>query len=73
MADVVRTRIMIRDDQDCNAVSEAHGWTFGCEEAMPANTLAVAGLIGQEFLVEIEAEAVVGCSPSPRAFEHSHP
>ncbi|ORY57726.1 NADP-dependent oxidoreductase domain-containing protein [Pseudomassariella vexata] len=60
MSDVVRTRVIIRNEEDCQAVSEAHGWVFKCEGIRPSNTLTTAGLIGEEFLVEIEAEAVVG-------------
>ncbi|KAH8882182.1 Aldo/keto reductase [Thozetella sp. PMI_491] len=64
LADVVRTRIMIQNEDDCDAVSEAHGWVLGCEKVRPANTLTGAHLIGDEFLVEIEAEAVVGSGKS---------
>lgn len=60
MSDVVRTRIMVRREELCEPVSLAHGWVFGfCEGIRPANTLVTAGLIGDTFLVEIEAEAVV--------------
>jgi enamine deaminase RidA (YjgF/YER057c/UK114 family) len=61
LKDVVRTRIMIRNEQDCEEVSRAHGWVFSCVGVKPANTLVIAGLIGDEFLVEIEAEAEIGC------------
>jgi len=54
--DVVRTRIYLRDPSTCDAVALAHGRVFG--EVRPANTLVVAGLIG-DCEVEIEAEAVV--------------
>ncbi|KAF7197815.1 Flagellar radial spoke protein 5 [Pseudocercospora fuligena] len=57
--DVVRTRIMLRNEDDVRQVKEAHGWAFKCEGIRPANTLILAGLIGAEFLVEIEAEAVL--------------
>lgn len=61
MSDVVRTRIMVRTEDLCEPVSLAHGWVFqSCFGTRPANTLVTAGLIGEEFLVEIEAEAVVG-------------
>jgi len=60
LSDVVRTRIIIRNEADCMAVSETHGWTFHCVGVKPANTLIVAGLIGKEFLAEVEAEAIVG-------------
>ncbi|KAK1963371.1 Aldo/keto reductase [Colletotrichum sublineola] len=59
MADVVRTRVMIRREEDVVEVSEAHGWVFQCHGVRPANTLTTAGLIGDEMLVEIEAEAVM--------------
>ena len=62
MAEVVRTRVMIRKEEHCEAVSLAHGWAFACEKIRPSNTLVVAGLIGDDMLVEIEAEAVVGGS-----------
>ncbi|CAI7597923.1 unnamed protein product [Penicillium glandicola] len=60
ISNVVRTRIMIRTAEDCEGVSLAHGWRFSCVGIRPANTLTTAGLIGDEFLVEIEVEAVVG-------------
>lgn len=51
---------MVREEELCEPVSLAHGWVFQCCLGVrPANTLVTAGLIG-EFLVEIEAEAVVG-------------
>lgn len=60
MSDIVRTRVVIRPEVQCEPVSAAHGWVFHCEKAHPSNTLVTAGLIGDEFLVEVEAEAVVG-------------
>ncbi|KAL4968171.1 NADP-dependent oxidoreductase domain-containing protein [Aspergillus stella-maris] len=60
ISDIVWTRIMVANEKDCEAVSRAHGWFFKCERVRPANTLIKAGLIGSEFLVEIEAEAEVG-------------
>ncbi|KXS96504.1 hypothetical protein AC578_6312 [Pseudocercospora eumusae] len=57
--DVVRTRVMVRNEDDVQQVSEAHGWAFNCEGIRPANTLTLAGLVGAEFLVEMEAEAVI--------------
>lgn len=60
MSDVVRTRVMVRREELCEPVSVAHGWVFqSCLGIRPANTLVTAGLIGDDFLVEIEAEAVV--------------
>ncbi len=59
--DVIRTRVYLRHADDWRAVSEVHGRVFG--DVRPANTLLqVAGLIGDGYLVEIEAEAVVGAS-----------
>lgn len=56
--DVVRTRIYLTNASDWQAASEVHGKYFG--DIRPANTLVQAGaLIGEGYLVEIEAEAVV--------------
>ncbi|TEA13616.1 Uncharacterized protein C8034_v004430 [Colletotrichum sidae] len=60
MSDVVRTRVMLQREEDVDDVSEAHGWVFNCHRVWPANTLTTAGIVGDENLVEIEAEAVVG-------------
>lgn len=57
LEDVVRTRVYIRNVDDWEAVSRAHGARFG--HVQPANTLVQAGIIGDEYLVEMEAEAVV--------------
>jgi len=51
---------MVRNQDDCEGVSRAHGWFFDCAGVRPSNTLVVSGLIGDEFLVEIEAEAELG-------------
>jgi aryl-alcohol dehydrogenase-like predicted oxidoreductase/enamine deaminase RidA (YjgF/YER057c/UK114 family) len=58
LEDVMRTRIYLTNAGDWEAVSRAHGQYFG--QIRPANTmLQVAALIGEGYLVEIEAEAVV--------------
>ena len=57
LADVIRTRIYIHDPDVWEPVSRAHGLRFA--ETRPANTLVHAGLIGDGYLVEIEAEALV--------------
>ena len=57
LADVVRTRVFVSRMEDWEAVARAHGERFA--EIRPANTLVRAELIGAEYLVEIEAEAVV--------------
>ncbi len=57
LEDVVRTRVYIQNLEDWEPVARAHGERFG--EIQPANTLVQAGLIGDEYLVEMEAEALV--------------
>ncbi|MGQ0647019.1 MAG: aldo/keto reductase [Gemmatimonadaceae bacterium] len=56
LADVVRTRVYVRHLSDWEAVSRAHGERF--RNIQPANTLVRADLIGDEYLVEMEAEAI---------------
>ena len=58
LTDVVRTRVYVRHVADWEAVARAHGARFG--RIQPANTLVGAQLIGDEYLVEIEADAIVG-------------
>lgn len=55
LEDVVRTRIFVRDAAQWEAVARAHGRRFAA--IRPANTLVQARLIGDEYLVEIEADA----------------
>jgi aryl-alcohol dehydrogenase-like predicted oxidoreductase/enamine deaminase RidA (YjgF/YER057c/UK114 family) len=55
--DVVRTRLFVARPEDAEAVTRAHGRRFG--RVQPANTLVLAGLVGEGYLVEMEAEAVV--------------
>ena len=57
LEDVVRTRIFIRNVNDWEPISRAHGARF--KHIQPANTLVQANLIGEEYLVEMEAEAIV--------------
>ncbi|HVS65519.1 MAG TPA: RidA family protein [Thermoanaerobaculia bacterium] len=54
--DVIRTRVFVRELADWQAVAEVHGEVF--RGRPPANTLLRAEPIGEEHLVEIEAEAV---------------
>jgi len=57
--DVVRTRMFITDAAHADAVGRAHGAAFG--DVRPAATMVVvAALLDPRWLVEIEAEAVVG-------------
>ncbi len=59
--DVVRTRIYVVRPGDIEAVGRAHREAFG--KARPATTGVVVDLLDPRWLVEIEAEAVVGSSP----------
>jgi enamine deaminase RidA (YjgF/YER057c/UK114 family) len=57
-ADVVRTRMLLTDTHDQDAVGAVHARFFG--DARPAATMAgVAWLCRPEWKVEIEAEAMV--------------
>ncbi len=57
LEDIVRTRVYVATPEVAEAVSRAHGARLG--HVRPANTLVHAGLVGDGYLVEIEAEAVV--------------
>ena len=57
LADVVRTRIFVNDINQWEPVARAHGLRF--KGINPANTLVEAKLVGEGYLVEIEAEAVL--------------
>jgi enamine deaminase RidA (YjgF/YER057c/UK114 family) len=55
---VCRTRVYLVDAADWAEVGRAHGEVFG--SALPASTfVVVAGLLDEEWRVEIEAEAIV--------------
>lgn len=55
--DVVRTRVYVNNIEDWEPIARAHGHRF--KQIDPANTLVQAGLIGDGYLVEIEAEAMI--------------
>ncbi|MDW3649349.1 MAG: aldo/keto reductase [Bacteroidia bacterium] len=57
LEDVVRTRVYIQNMKDWEVISRVHGDRF--RHIQPANTLIRADIIGGEYLVEIEAEAVL--------------
>ena len=57
LEDVVRTRVYISRMENWEAVARAHGERF--HHILPANTLIQAKLIGDQYLVEMEAEALV--------------
>jgi enamine deaminase RidA (YjgF/YER057c/UK114 family) len=60
LEDVVRTRVYISSIDDWEPISRAHGQRF--RQIRPTNTLVQAGLIGDDYRVEIEAEAIASSS-----------
>lgn len=57
-ADVVRSRVLLVDRADADAVSAVHGEVYG--DVRPAATMVVvASLLDARWKVEIEAEAVL--------------
>ena len=57
LTDICRTRIYLKDINDTEAVSRAHGRIFG--DIRPANTLLAVQQLAGDYLVEIEAEAII--------------
>lgn len=55
LEDVVRTRIYVSEVANWEPIARAHGERF--KNIQPANTLINANLIGDEYLIEMEAEA----------------
>ena len=59
MSDVIRTRVFLTDIGVWQDAAKAHGKVFA--DILPACTFAeVSALINDKWLVEIEADAVVG-------------
>ncbi|RIK40129.1 MAG: hypothetical protein DCC57_19745 [Chloroflexi bacterium] len=58
LEDVVRTRVFVSDISHWEPVARVHGERFGA--IRPANTLVEARLVGPEYLVEMEVDAIVG-------------
>jgi len=62
--DVVRTRLYLAPGADWSAAARAHAELLGA--VRPANTtLFVHGLIGDDFLVEVEIDAIIEDSDGP--------
>jgi enamine deaminase RidA (YjgF/YER057c/UK114 family) len=57
MRHVVRTRMYVSDARHWELVVRAHGERF--KDIKPVATLVEAKLIGPEYLVEIEVDAIV--------------
>lgn len=62
LRDVARTRVFVSDIANWEVVARVHGEFF--QDIRPVNTLVEAKLVGAEYLVEIEAEAIVGSGTS---------
>ena len=65
LTDVVRTRIYVTDARNIDAVGRAHREAF--HGTRPATTGVVAELLDARWLVEIEAEAIIGGPSIPSA------
>ena len=57
LSDVVRTRIFVNNINDWEPIARVHGKRFG--RINPANTLVESKLVGEGYLVEIEAKAII--------------
>ena len=58
LENVIRTRVFLTRQEDWELIGRAHGEAFGA--IRPASTMAVVkALLNDEWLVEIEADAVI--------------
>jgi enamine deaminase RidA (YjgF/YER057c/UK114 family) len=64
LLDVVRTRTYLAHQSHFDGYARAHGEAFA--NVRPANTTVVAQLLDDRWLLEMEAEAVVGARPDVR-------
>ncbi len=65
LQDVVRTRVFVKNIADWEQIARVHGERFS--GIQPANTMIGAELIGEEYLVEMEAEAMLPQRTLPAA------
>jgi len=70
VSDVVRTRILLTRIDDWESAARVHGEFFG--QVRPANTtMQVTRFIDPDWLVEIEADAVVDAAPASEEEEEA--
>jgi enamine deaminase RidA (YjgF/YER057c/UK114 family) len=62
LADVIRTRIFLTRIQDWQAVAEIHGELF--RDVCPATVVQVGAFIDPDWLIEVEADAIVPADES---------